>query len=114
VGERGANLSGGQLQRITIARAILKDASLLVLDEATSSLDSHSERAVQQALDNLLRGRTALVIAHRLSTVARADRICVLDGGRIVETGTHEELLAARGAYHRLYASQSLATASLT
>lgn len=106
VGERGASLSGGQLQRITIARAILKDASLLVLDEATSSLDGRSERAVQTALENLLRGRTALVIAHRLSTVARADRICVMEDGRIVEEGSHDGLLARGGTYHRLYAVQ--------
>lgn len=106
VGERGATLSGGQLQRITIARAILKDASLLLLDEATSNLDTESEQAVQRALDNLLRERTALVIAHRLSTVLHADRILVMRGGRIVEDGTHGDLLARRGSYWRLYQAQ--------
>ncbi|MSR74503.1 MAG: ABC transporter ATP-binding protein [Planctomycetes bacterium] len=104
VGERGARLSGGQLQRITIARAILKDASLLVLDEATSSLDTRSERLVQDALANLLRGRTALVIAHRLSTIVSADRILVLDGGCIVQEGTHTELMARAGLYRDLHA----------
>ena len=103
VGERGARLSGGQLQRLTIARAILKDASLLILDEATSSLDSRSERAVQDALDNLLRERTALIIAHRLSTITAADRILVLDGGRIVQQGTHAELSGSSGLYRELH-----------
>ena len=107
VGERGATLSGGQLQRITIARAILRDASILVLDEATSSLDTQSERAVQAALDNLLRGKTAIVIAHRLSTIVNADRIVVLEGGRIVETGRHAELLAGNGSYAALYRTQA-------
>ncbi len=106
VGERGARLSGGQLQRLTIARAILKDASLLILDEATSSLDTRSERLVQEALDNLLRGRTALVIAHRLSTIESADRILVLDGGVIVQQGTHGELIATSGLYRDLHAHQ--------
>lgn len=99
VGDRGASLSGGQLQRITIARAILKDASFMILDEATSNLDGRSEALVQQALFNLVRGRTALIIAHRLSTVERADEILVLEGGRIVERGRHADLLARRGAY---------------
>lgn len=103
VGERGARLSGGQLQRLTIARAILKDASLLILDEATSSLDTRSERAVQDALDNLLKGRTALIIAHRLSTITAADRILVLDGGRIVQQGTHAELAERSGLYRELH-----------
>lgn len=102
VGDRGASLSGGQLQRITIARAILKDASLMILDEATSNLDGRSEALVQQALFNLVRGRTALIIAHRLSTVERADEILVLEGGRIVERGRHADLLARRGAYWSL------------
>ncbi|NRA95408.1 MAG: ABC transporter ATP-binding protein [Planctomycetes bacterium] len=107
VGERGARLSGGQLQRITIARAILKGASFLLLDEATSSLDTEAERKVQAALDNLLEQRTALVIAHRLSTVVNADRILVMEGGRIVEEGTHTELMERRGAYRRLYEGQT-------
>ena len=103
VGERGVRLSVGQRQRIAIARALLRDAPILLLDEATSSLDNESEYLVQQALDRLMRGRTTIVIAHRLSTVERADRILVLDRGRIVEEGTHGELLRLGGLYHRLY-----------
>jgi ATP-binding cassette subfamily B protein len=102
IGERGVTLSGGQRQRIAIARAILKDAPILLLDEATSALDAESERAVQDALDTLMRGRTTLVIAHRLATVRSADRILVLDGGRIVEEGPHEALLSRGGLYARL------------
>ncbi|AKU90614.1 ABC transporter ATP-binding protein [Vulgatibacter incomptus] len=108
VGERGATLSGGQRQRLAIARALLKDAPILVLDEATSALDSESEREVQAALDELMKGRTALVIAHRLSTIRDADRICVVDAGRIVEEGRHEELLERAGAYRRLHDVQQL------
>jgi subfamily B ATP-binding cassette protein MsbA len=107
VGGAGTRLSGGQRQRITIARAILRDPALLILDEATSSLDSQSERMVQQALEALLPGRTVFVIAHRLSTVRRADRILVLEDGRVSQSGTHEELLAAGGLYKELVALQT-------
>jgi subfamily B ATP-binding cassette protein MsbA len=106
VGPRGAKLSGGQRQRIAIARAMLRDAPILLLDEATSNLDPESERAVQTALARLMRGRTTLVIAHRLATVAAADRIHVLDRGRVAETGSHHELLALGGTYARLHALQ--------
>ena len=106
IGERGLRLSGGQKQRIAIARALLKDAPILILDEATSSLDSRSEHLVQEALQRLMKGRTTLVIAHRLSTVQNADRIIVLDAGKIVEQGPHAELLAADGLYASLYKMQ--------
>jgi ABC-type multidrug transport system fused ATPase/permease subunit len=114
VGERGVRLSVGQRQRIAIARALLRDAPILLLDEATSSLDNESEYLVQQALDRLMRGRTTIVIAHRLSTVERANRILVLDRGRIVEEGTHQELLTLGGLYHRLYTRRFVDEASIT
>jgi ATP-binding cassette subfamily B protein len=107
VGERGVKLSGGQRQRVAIARAMVKDAPILVLDEATSALDSGSEKLIQQALWKLMEGNTAIVIAHRLSTIQRMDRIIVLDEGKIVEQGSHNELLAAEGLYARLWAHQS-------
>jgi subfamily B ATP-binding cassette protein MsbA len=106
IGERGARLSGGERQRLAIARALLKDAPILILDEATSSLDTESEAAVQAALGNLMQGRTVLVIAHRLSTVRSADRIAVMEDGRITELGSHEELIALGGTYNRLYQLQ--------
>jgi ATP-binding cassette subfamily B protein len=108
VGERGQQLSGGQKQRIAIARALLKDPRILLLDEATSALDAESEALVQEALSRLMRGRTAVVIAHRLSTVVGADRVVVVDGGRIVEQGPHAALLAQAGIYARLVERQVL------
>ena len=107
VGERGVKLSGGQRQRIAIARAILKDAPILVLDEATSALDSESEALIQEALNNLMKGRTSIVVAHRLSTIAGLDKIVVLNDGKIVEQGTHAELLARGGEYQKLWSRQS-------
>ncbi|HEY2255665.1 MAG TPA: ATP-binding cassette domain-containing protein, partial [Variovorax sp.] len=106
LGERGVRLSGGQRQRIAIARAILKNPPLLLLDEATSALDAESERVVQAALESAMKGRTTLVIAHRLATVQKADRIIVLDHGGIVEQGTHATLVAENGVYARLAALQ--------
>jgi subfamily B ATP-binding cassette protein MsbA len=106
LGERGILISGGQRQRIAIARAVLMDAPVLILDEATSSLDTESERLVQRALSNLMKGRTSIVIAHRLSTIRKADHIVVMEKGAIVEQGTHDELLAHGGIYTMLYNMQ--------
>ena len=107
MGERGVKLSGGQRQRIAIARVMLKDAPILVLDEATSALDSEVEAAIQSNLDELMQGKTVLAIAHRLSTIAALDRLIVMDQGRIVEQGTHSELVSRGGLYSELWARQS-------
>jgi subfamily B ATP-binding cassette protein MsbA len=106
IGDRGIQLSGGQRQRLAIARALLKNPQILILDEATSSLDVESEALVQEAIDRLVRGRTTLVIAHRLSTIKNADRIVVLEDGRIKQIGTHEELIGEEGIYRKLYSLQ--------
>jgi subfamily B ATP-binding cassette protein MsbA len=113
IGERGIRLSGGQRQRLAIARALLKDAPILILDEATSHLDTESERLVQQALTALMKRRTVLVIAHRLSTIRQANKIVVLEGGRIAEIGTHAQLLETKGLYHRLYDLQHAVSAAI-
>jgi subfamily B ATP-binding cassette protein MsbA len=110
IGERGVNLSGGQRQRVAIARAIYKNAPILILDEATSHLDAESELAVQQALNNLMKDRTVIVIAHRLSTIRKADKIVVMDRGKIAETGVHEELVNQGGIYRRLHELQFIDT----
>jgi subfamily B ATP-binding cassette protein MsbA len=106
IGDNGNRLSGGQRQRLAIARAIYKDAPILILDEATSALDSESERQVQEALEHLMAGRTTLVIAHRLSTIEHADRIVVLEHGHVIENGSHEELIAKDGLYANLHRIQ--------
>ena len=107
IGDRGGRLSGGQRQRVCIARAVLKNPPIMILDEATSALDTQSERLVQSALDSLMKNRTSIVVAHRLSTIRNADLICVLNDGEIVERGTHEELLGLEGHYKRLFDAQS-------
>ena len=107
VGERGQGLSGGERQRISIARALLIDPKILILDEATSSVDTETEKEIQKALDNLVRGRTTIAVAHRLSTLRRANRLVVMDKGHMVEVGSHEALMAQEGAYYRLYQAQA-------
>ena len=107
VGERGQGLSGGERQRISIARALLIDPRILILDEATSAVDTETEKEIQKALDNLVKGRTTIAIAHRLSTLRKADRLVVMDRGRIVEIGNHDQLMETEGHYHKLYMAQA-------
>jgi subfamily B ATP-binding cassette protein MsbA len=112
IGERGVRISGGQKQRVTIARAIIRNPSILILDEATSSLDTESEHQVQKALEQLMKNRTTIVIAHRLSTIQNASRIIVMNGGRVIQEGTHDELLTQGGLYQELYNMQFMSTES--
>jgi subfamily B ATP-binding cassette protein MsbA len=112
IGERGVRISGGQKQRVTIARAIIRNPSILILDEATSSLDTESEHQVQKALEQLMKNRTTIVIAHRLSTIQNASRIIVMSGGRVIQEGTHDALLAQGGLYQELYNMQFMSTES--
>lgn len=114
VGERGQSLSGGERQRVSIARALLVNPGILILDEATSALDAETEKELQAALENLVEGRTTIAIAHRLSTLRRADRLIVMDNGAIVETGTHVELLQKEGLYFRLHKAQQMLAAGYT
>jgi len=109
IGDRGNKLSGGQKQRISIARAVLKNPPIMILDEATSALDTESEKLVQDALENLMKNRTSIVIAHRLSTIKNADEIVVMSQGEIIEQGSHAELIAQKGTYHKLHSLQSFA-----
>ena len=108
LGERGIGLSGGEKQRLSIARAVMKNPSILIFDEATAAVDSETEELIQQAIERLIRGRTTLMIAHRLSTLRKANRILVVDKGRIIENGSHEELMALKGKYYKLIQIQSM------